>query len=82
MKRSIAILLLIVSSMSCTKEDNGPQMGCMTGIPKGYTKRGLIRCCTKDQYNAGGNVAAGGIASFSNYTSVTWTPVAKCSDCQ
>lgn len=81
MKKAIFILLL-VAAMGCTKEEAGPQMGCMTGIPKGYTNRGLIRCCTKEQYLAGSNVAAGGIASFTNYTSVTWTPVANCSDCK
>jgi hypothetical protein len=81
MKKAIFVLLL-VAAMGCAKEEAGPQMGCMTGIPKGYTNRGLIRCCTKEQYLAGNNVAAGGIASFTNYTSVTWTPISNCSDCK
>jgi len=81
MKKTIFILALLAIAASCTKE-TGPQMGCMTGIPKGYTNRALIRCCTKEQYQAGNNVAAGGIASFTNYTSVTWTPVANCNDCK
>jgi hypothetical protein len=81
MKKAL-LILLIAAAMGCAKEETGPQMGCMTGIPKGYTNRGLIRCCTKEQYLCGNNVKCGGIASYSDFTSVTWTPVAKCGDCQ
>lgn len=80
MKKAIFILLL-VAAIGCTKE-TGPQMGCMTGIPKGYTNRGLIRCCTKEQYQAGNNVAAGGTANWTQFTNHQWTPIDNCNNCK
>ena len=82
MKTLITIIVAAMLSTSCSKSDPGPQMGCMTGIPKGYTNRGLIRCCTQAQYLAGGNVTAGGIANFSDFTSITWTPTSDCATCK
>lgn len=83
--KSLALILLltiVVAAFSCSDDDD-PEMGCMTGIPKsGGTHRELIKCCTRDQYLAGSNVKAGGDARFSNYNTVQWTPADDCSECQ
>lgn len=87
MKRLTAIFLLTTGalciSLSCSEDgEKGPQIGCMTGLPKsGGTDRELIRCCTKEQALAGDNVAAGGIARAKNYKNISWTPVNDCSEC-
>ena len=72
----------MIAFAACKEEDNGPQMGCMTGIPKGYTNRGLIRCCTREQYLAGSNVAAGGTPSFKDFTSIKWEATSDCAKCK
>ena len=79
MKKLIYILLFV--AISCSKSDPGPQMGCMTGL-NGAGTRVLIRCCTNAQFVAGGNVSAGGIASFSSYTQVTWVATSDCTTCK
>lgn len=64
-------------------EDEGPQMGCSTGIRKsGGTERKLIRCCTRKEHLAGNNVDAGGIDRFDNYTDWEWEPVSDCDKCR
>lgn len=76
------IYILLFAATACSKSDPGPQQGCMTGIPKGYTNRGLIRCCTQAQYQAGNNVAIGGTANFSDFTNVTWVATSDCATCK
>jgi hypothetical protein len=81
MKRLLTILFTF-TLISCS-DDSGPQMGCMTGIPKsGGTERVLIKCVTKKSFLAGNNVSEGGTANFANYTNHEWKPVSDCSKCK
>jgi len=82
MKTKVFAMLLAVLLLAGCSEDPGPQMGCMTGIPKvGDPVRTFMRCCTKQEYLAGNNVERGGISYFSNYTDHEWKPVSDCSKC-
>lgn len=82
MKALKLLFIIVVLSLSgCDDEPEGPQMGCLTGVVKGGTSRVLIRCCTKEEYLAGGNVNAGGTSNWSNYESHQWVKVDKCGDC-
>lgn len=79
MKRLITIVMLAFA-IACNQEDPGPQMGCSTGMRNGT--RHLLRCCTREQWLAGNNEAAGGISYFQNYTDHQWKSVKDCKECQ
>jgi hypothetical protein len=74
------ILILVLLLFACS-EDTTVQMGCQTGIIKGTTIRVAIRCCTKEQHSAGNNVAKGGTANFTDFTSIQWVPIDDCKYC-
>lgn len=73
--------LLVLFSLAGCQEEEVSDKGCLTGIRKGESERVLIRCCTYQEYAAGSNVAAGGTASWANYTEHKWEAVADCQDC-
>lgn len=77
----IALILFVFMFIGCAKDDPGPQMGCLTGLT-GNGTRVTIRCCTKEQFQAGSNVNAGGTSNWSTYTSHEWKAVSDCSQCQ
>lgn len=85
MKKIITLLALISAlTFSQCREDEGPQYGCQTGIPKADPSRGrvFIRCCTEKEHQAGSNVNIGGISGFSKYTQVQWQPIDDCKNCR
>jgi hypothetical protein len=74
---SICLLLLICS---CSEDDPGVQMGCLSGVTGGGD-RITIRCCTKQEFQAGSNVNAGGTANWNLYTQHQWKAVSDCDKC-
>jgi hypothetical protein len=83
MKTLITIILILALAVSCNNEEPGPQMGCQTGILKGgSTARVTIRCCTKEQHQAGDNTKIGGTNLFTYYSQVKWEAIDKCENCK
>jgi hypothetical protein len=78
----VIIAGLVWLCSSCNNDE--VQMGCQTGILKtgDPNERITIRCCTKEEHNAGSNVAIGGTDLFQYYTSVKWEPVKDCNECR
>lgn len=82
MKTKIISICLLFFVAACNEEE-GPEMGCWTGIPKsGGTERVLISCCEKKTYAAGNNEEAGGIGYSINYTDWKWEPAKNCKECE
>lgn len=79
----ITILLVILLVAGCSEENPGPQMGCMTGVPKvGDPVRTFIRCCTQEDFYGGSNPAAGGTTDWNYYTDHEWKAVSDCDKCK
>jgi hypothetical protein len=66
--------------LSCSEDDNGPQMGCSIGTRDGRVH--LLRCATFDEYIAGNNIERGGISYFGNYSNHQWVKVKDCKECE
>lgn len=82
MKRAIYIaMIFMTSAISCSEEDM-PETGCVTGIPLNGGDRVLVRCCTRAEFNAAANVAAGGVSYFWNYTDHQYEAGKTCKQCQ
>jgi hypothetical protein len=77
--------LIIIGSVfiiSCDTEPNEPQHGCLTGINKSTNVRGLLRCCTRQEFLAGSDVSNGGTSNWDVYTQHQWKAVKNCNECQ
>ena len=76
------IFFILFLFFGCAREEGGPKVGCVTGISKSTGELELVRCCTYEEYAAGSNTSAGGIAYWSNYTAHKWEDAKNCEECQ
>lgn len=70
-------MLSVALSFSCSEDETEPKTRCLYGIDTGGV-RYFMRCCTKQQYLAGSNVAAGGTANWNNYPYHEWKECDRC----
>lgn len=79
MKYIIALLFICVA---CSKDDDPKpnDMGCMSGIPDGQSKRVYIKCATYSEFQATKN-PSGPVVVGTVYTNIEWKATASCADC-
>lgn len=72
------LLFILIILAGCSEDPEVVKTGCHTGVDKFSGQREFIRCATKEQFNAGSNVNAGGISYWNSYTGHKWELCDNC----
>lgn len=78
-RTAITIVAMLVA-FSCSQEDSGPQMGCITGISESTGERIYIGCGTMDQFMLGSIGVKDGV--LIEYKQHEWKAVSDCEKCK